>query len=57
MGVRLELQPEPHGKRTHLPPACHTLSKSEKISFWKDHNIHIWKTQGKDSLWKIWNWL
>jgi len=35
MGVRLELQPQPHGKRTYLPPACHTLSKSEKISFSK----------------------
>ena len=33
MGVRLELQPQPHGKRTYLSPACHTLSKSEKISF------------------------
>ena len=35
MGVRLELQPQPHGKRTYLPPACHVLSKSEKISFCK----------------------
>jgi len=33
MGVRLELQPQPHGKRMYLPPACHTLPKSEKISF------------------------
>ena len=33
MGVRFELQPQPHGKRTYLPPACYTLSKSEKISF------------------------
>ena len=33
MGVRLELQPQPHGKRTYLPPACHTLTKFEKISF------------------------
>ena len=33
MGVRFELQPQPHGKRTYLPPACHTLSKSQKISF------------------------
>jgi len=33
MGVQLELQPQPHGKRTYLPPACHTLSKSENISF------------------------
>jgi len=35
MGVRLELQQQPHGKRTYLPLACHTLSKSEKISFCK----------------------
>jgi len=34
MGVRLDLKPQPHGKRTYLPPACHTLSKSEKISFY-----------------------
>jgi len=33
MGVCFELQPQPHGKRTYLPPACHTLSKYEKISF------------------------
>ena len=33
MGFQLELQPQPHGKRTYLPPACHTLSKSEKINF------------------------
>jgi len=33
MGVRLELQPQTHGKRTYLPPPCHTLSKSENISF------------------------
>jgi len=33
MGVRFKLQPQPHGKRTYLPPACHTLSKSENINF------------------------
>jgi len=33
MGVQFELQPQPHGKRTYLPPTCHTLSKSKKISF------------------------
>jgi len=33
MGVRLELQPQHHGKQTYLRPTCHTLSKSEKISF------------------------
>jgi len=35
MGVRFELQPQPHGKRTYLPPTCHTLSKYKKISFCK----------------------
>ena len=35
MGVRLELQSQPHGKRTYLFPACHTLSKFEKLSFCK----------------------
>ena len=24
MGVRLELQPQPHGKWAYLPPTCHT---------------------------------
>ena len=33
MNVRLELQPQPHGKQTYLLPAGYTLSKSEKISF------------------------
>jgi len=33
LGLRLELQPEAHGQRTYLPPACHTLSKLEKRSF------------------------
>ena len=33
MGVQFELQPQPHGKRTYLPPTCHTLSKSEMTSF------------------------
>ena len=27
IGVRLELKPQPHGKRTYLPPTCHSLSK------------------------------
>ena len=33
MGVHLELQPQHHGKRTYLPPLCHTLSKFETLSF------------------------
>ena len=35
MGVQFELQSQPHGKRTYLPPACHTLSKSKKINLCK----------------------
>jgi len=31
MGVRLELQPQPHGKRTYLPPTC-TLCQNLKRS-------------------------
>nr|KYP59483.1 hypothetical protein KK1_014919 [Cajanus cajan] len=33
MGIRQQLYPQPKGKRTYLPPACHTLSKKEKTSF------------------------
>jgi len=33
MGVRLELQPQSHGKQTYLPLVCHTLPKFEKIVF------------------------
>ncbi|XP_052730492.1 uncharacterized protein LOC128195840 [Vigna angularis] len=33
MGIREQLAPQSHGKRTYLPPACHTLSKQEKRSF------------------------
>ena len=33
MGIREELHPRPHGKRTYCPPASHTLSKDEKRSF------------------------
>ena len=33
MGIRFELHPQSIGKRTYLPPACHTLSKQEKKSF------------------------
>ncbi|KAL3627054.1 hypothetical protein CASFOL_028417 [Castilleja foliolosa] len=32
MGIRIDLAPESHGKRTWLPPACYTLSNSEKRS-------------------------
>ena len=33
MGIRPKLHPRSEGKRTYLPPACHTLSKKEKTSF------------------------
>ncbi|XP_019164337.1 PREDICTED: uncharacterized protein LOC109160505 [Ipomoea nil] len=33
MGIRDKLAPQESGKRTYLPPACHTLSKKEKTSF------------------------
>uniref|UniRef100_A0A151UGQ4 Uncharacterized protein n=1 Tax=Cajanus cajan TaxID=3821 RepID=A0A151UGQ4_CAJCA len=33
MGIRSELHPQSIGKRTYLPPVCHTLSKKEKKSF------------------------
>ncbi|XP_029128611.1 uncharacterized protein LOC109806195 [Cajanus cajan] len=33
MGIRSELHPQSIGRRTYLPPACHTLSKKEKKSF------------------------
>jgi hypothetical protein len=32
MGIRQELAPQPADKKTYLPPACHTLSRSEKKS-------------------------
>ncbi|XP_057425762.1 uncharacterized protein LOC130719140 [Lotus japonicus] len=35
MGIRAELEPVQKGKRTYLPPAAHTLSKNEKISFFE----------------------
>ena len=33
MGIRKQLAPVEKGKRTYLPPACHTLSKKEKKIF------------------------
>ncbi|XP_058725960.1 uncharacterized protein LOC131597270 [Vicia villosa] len=33
IGIRQQLAPQSAGKRTYLPPACHTLSKDEKRSF------------------------
>ena len=33
MGIRDQLHPRSHGKKIYLPPACHTLSIKEKISF------------------------
>lgn len=33
MGIRPDLHPQERGKRTYLPPAPHTLSKAEKLTF------------------------
>lgn len=33
MGIREQLHPVARGKGTYLPPACHTMSKKEKIIF------------------------
>jgi hypothetical protein len=35
MGIRSELAPQKHEKRTYLPPACYALSKKEKISLFE----------------------
>ena len=33
MGIRSKLHPQPIGRRTYLPPTCHTLSRKEKQFF------------------------
>ena len=33
MGIRDQLHPRFDGKKIYLPPACHTLSRKEKINF------------------------
>ncbi|XP_021747785.1 uncharacterized protein LOC110713633 isoform X6 [Chenopodium quinoa] len=33
LGIREELKPQTKNRRTYLPPACHTLSKKEKVAF------------------------
>jgi len=33
MGIRSQLHPRFDGKKIYLPPACHTLSRKEKITF------------------------
>ena len=33
MGIQEQLHPISHNRRTYLPPACHTMSTTEKISF------------------------
>jgi len=35
MGIRDELHPRYDGNKIYLPPACHTLSRKEKISFYQ----------------------
>ena len=32
IGIRAQLHPRFDGKKIYLPPACHTLSRKEKIS-------------------------
>ena len=33
MGIQKQLHPISHGRRTYLPPACHTMSTKENRSF------------------------
>ena len=33
MGIRAQLHPKSDDKKIYLPPACHTLSRKENISF------------------------
>ena len=33
MGIRAQLHPRYDAKKIYLPPACHTLSRKEKMSF------------------------
>ena len=35
MGIRDQLNPRSDGKKIYLPPACHTLSRKDKISFFQ----------------------
>jgi len=35
MGIRQQLAPRADGKQTYLPPACYTLSKNERKSFYE----------------------
>ncbi|XP_038996619.1 uncharacterized protein LOC120121300 [Hibiscus syriacus] len=35
MGIKLELQTQPRGNRTWLPPACYTLNTTEKHQFYE----------------------
>lgn len=42
MGIRKQLAPKDIGKRSYLPPTCHTLSKKEKKSFCEClHDINV----------------
>ncbi|XP_071686961.1 uncharacterized protein [Rutidosis leptorrhynchoides] len=42
MKIRTELQPDYRGKKTFLPPACYTLSKTEKTKFCQTlHGIKV----------------
>jgi len=39
VGIREQLAPQSHGKRTYLPLACHTLFKQEKRSFVRFYKV------------------
>ena len=42
MGIRDQFHPRSDGKKIYLPPACHTLSRKEKISFCQClHNVKV----------------
>ena len=47
MGIRDQLHPRSDGNKIYLPPACHTLSKKEKISFF---NVYTMSKCHKDTL-------
>ena len=42
MGIRAQLHPRSDGNKIYLPPACHTLPRKEKISFFQClHHVKV----------------
>lgn len=39
MKIREDLNPQTIGNKIYLPPACHTLSKEEKIGFCSAYKV------------------